>query len=251
MSGVEKGHLTSVTLPMARTAGLAASPSTRLRHSIHRAANHARLRATAVISERFGIGERGELISGGACGNHRTIGLYTFLSVHRRPMTSLSNFRLFGDAVKVTKTPAQQTCQGREVIVILINRPYHDSSQANRIGPVDFLFEGLIVVKADPLIIVEHNVVDCGFLVVDNLRLLIFDDVLNLKVGQRASVISAGSFVGCSGKGTPCIRALLVFLTEMSGRRIPIPARPFQGAHYYARAVQQPPLFQSSVCVLQ
>lgn len=126
-------------------------------------------------------------------------------------MASISNFRLLGDAVEVTRATAQQPCQGREVIVILINRLYHDSSQTNRIGPVDFLFEGLIVVKADLLVIVKHHVVDRSFLVVNDVRLLIFDDVLNLEVGQRASVISAGSFVGCSGKGTSWIGALLVF----------------------------------------
>jgi hypothetical protein len=79
------------------------------------------------------------------------------------------------------ETLTKKAFEGRELLVILVDGPNHDTSKPNLIGPVDLLFEGLLIIKANPLVPGEGEVLGSSFFVVNDFGLLLCNDVLDLE----------------------------------------------------------------------
>lgn len=81
MARVEEGHLPGVTLAMAGSTRLAASPDTRLGHGVYGAANHSGLVFLAVVWEGLNSGEGSQLVPGRTTRRRGTVGHDTLLAI--------------------------------------------------------------------------------------------------------------------------------------------------------------------------
>ncbi|GKT58290.1 LOW QUALITY PROTEIN: hypothetical protein ColTof4_12219 [Colletotrichum tofieldiae] len=215
---VGDGDLALVALAVA---GSRAAPLARLRHCVDGAvdvlvqrhvARHGAAPPTLV--PELAVGRDG--VAGRDVGLFQTVADDALLAVDRRPVRRLGRRRPLQVEIEGRQALARQARQRREVVVVQVDGPDHDAAQPHAVGPFDLGLQRVGIVVADPLVLLvaKHNVLGRRLLVVHHLRVLVGDDVHDLKVAERAGRVGTRALVGRAPERTSGRLAAGVFELE-------------------------------------